>query len=417
MKKLNFKTRKNQKGITLIALVITIVVLLILAAVSIATLTGENGILTRAQEAKEVTQLSEIKEKLQVEIIGSYGTDGHIDIEQLNENLKNLGIENSKIEKLPANIEIEGKKFVITENGSINDLIIITEAQSDNMLAREENFAVEDDYGNIVTIPAGFKLTKDTTKVTEGIIIEDNEGNQYVWVPVGTIYTSNDKSAKINIELGRYVFNEDGSINEELSVFNPEDQLRQISTSNTYYIEGKKEEVTNNTHAIDIDSFIKSVEINKGYYIARYEASQNSLTNKANSQNDVVWHLSQDEASIACRNIYNNNNFTSDLVNSYAWDTAILFIQKCSNDKTYSRKKSLNTQLINTGSTGDVVCNIYDMASNNWEWTTETCNLEETPCVTEGGDWYHKDFYTNNRNYRNSEKDSAGSFRPILYLI
>ena len=48
---------------------------------------------------------------------------------------------------------------------------------------------------------------------------------------------------------------------------------------------------------------------------------------------------------------------------------------------------------MNTGSTGDVVCNIYDIASNNWEWTTETCNLEETPCVTEGGDWYHKEYY------------------------
>ena len=59
MKKLNFKTRKNQKGITLIALVITIIVLLILAGVSIATLTGENGILTRANEAKTSTEQAE----------------------------------------------------------------------------------------------------------------------------------------------------------------------------------------------------------------------------------------------------------------------------------------------------------------------------------------------------------------------
>ena len=47
--------RKNNKGITLIALVITIVVLLILAGVTIAALSGDNGILTRAKEAKEKT--------------------------------------------------------------------------------------------------------------------------------------------------------------------------------------------------------------------------------------------------------------------------------------------------------------------------------------------------------------------------
>ena len=68
MKKLKEKTelkQKNQKekGITLIALVITIIVLLILAAVSIATLTGENGILTRATDAKEETRYATIKEE------------------------------------------------------------------------------------------------------------------------------------------------------------------------------------------------------------------------------------------------------------------------------------------------------------------------------------------------------------------
>ncbi len=48
--------KQTNKGITLIALVITIIVLLILAAVSISTLTGENGILAKANEAKESTK-------------------------------------------------------------------------------------------------------------------------------------------------------------------------------------------------------------------------------------------------------------------------------------------------------------------------------------------------------------------------
>ena len=55
MKQLKPNTKKFQSGITLIALVITIIVLLILAGVSIATLTGENGILTRANDARAVS--------------------------------------------------------------------------------------------------------------------------------------------------------------------------------------------------------------------------------------------------------------------------------------------------------------------------------------------------------------------------
>ena len=53
---------KKEKGITLIALVVTIVVLLILAGVSISMLTGENGIITQAQESKLQTQIEEEKE-------------------------------------------------------------------------------------------------------------------------------------------------------------------------------------------------------------------------------------------------------------------------------------------------------------------------------------------------------------------
>ena len=64
------KRKANNKGITLIALVITVIVLLILAAVSIATLTGENGILTRANDAKENTEKAEedeLKKLIQAE--------------------------------------------------------------------------------------------------------------------------------------------------------------------------------------------------------------------------------------------------------------------------------------------------------------------------------------------------------------
>ena len=59
---------KNQKGITLIALVITIIVLLILAGVSIAMLTGQNGILTRAQGTGEATIVGEVEETIKLAV-------------------------------------------------------------------------------------------------------------------------------------------------------------------------------------------------------------------------------------------------------------------------------------------------------------------------------------------------------------
>ena len=56
----------KQKGITLIALVITIIILLILASVTIATLTGENGIITKAMEAREKTEQAGVEEQLKL---------------------------------------------------------------------------------------------------------------------------------------------------------------------------------------------------------------------------------------------------------------------------------------------------------------------------------------------------------------
>ena len=79
--------REKQRGITLIALVITIIVLLILAAVSIATLTGQNGILNQVNNAKKETERETAKEKVALEVLGSYGEDGSIDIRTLNTGL------------------------------------------------------------------------------------------------------------------------------------------------------------------------------------------------------------------------------------------------------------------------------------------------------------------------------------------
>ena len=111
------------------------------------------------------------------------------------------------------------------------------------------------------------------------------------------------------------------------------------------------------------------------------------------------------------------SDFKSDLINSYAWDTAIVFIQNCTNTK-YSRQNSLNIdELEITGTTDDIKCNIYDMASNEKEWTTEMSYKENKPCVYRGGMYNHSNFYTSSRisNIASLYSNNLG-FRPILYL-
>ena len=121
--------------------------------------------------------------------------------------------------------------------------------------------------------------------------------------------------------------------------------------------------------------------------------------------------------------MYNNDSSVgveSDLVNSYAWDTAIVFIQEMGN-KNYANKASVNSSRKNTGTTGDEVCNIHDMASNCREWSTEystdTGSSYASPCVTRGGSYVNGYDYTAYRNISSATgKYSSYSFRLALYV-
>lgn len=119
---MRFKT-KEAKGITLIALVITIIVLLILAAVSIITLTGENGILTQAGKAKEETTKAGAREQAKIAVMASYGLDGKLSETTLRSNLSMIeGVSNiSEKEGYPITLTIDGVKLKITEDGTVTE--------------------------------------------------------------------------------------------------------------------------------------------------------------------------------------------------------------------------------------------------------------------------------------------------------
>ena len=123
--KRNFKERvKSKKGVTLIALVITIIVLLILAGVTIATLTGDNGILTKAQNSKEKNAQKTVEEQINLAVQASKINEGLvIDKDILEQELTNNGIEITKSEndELPWTVKKDGYVYTISENGEVKE--------------------------------------------------------------------------------------------------------------------------------------------------------------------------------------------------------------------------------------------------------------------------------------------------------
>lgn len=157
--KMNFKNFKlTDKGITLIALVITIVVLLILAGVTIATLTGENGILTKASDASEQTKLGDEKEAIGIAYSGLIAENqgkGEITAEKLKEELIRNGrtdIKNVTGEN-PITVEFNsGRQYDIDNNGMITE---------NNKIMGNENWYTWEEIEN------GIKITGFNDEITE----------------------------------------------------------------------------------------------------------------------------------------------------------------------------------------------------------------------------------------------------------
>ena len=432
----------NQSGITLIALVVTIVVLLILSGITISLVFSDNGIIEKAREAANKTNQAVINEQVQMNELSDYM-----------ENMLNGIGEGSNIPEKPEEIE---------------DIETLIEIQT-------ENTKGEDVYGNIVMVPKGFKvLTEEAITVPQGIVIEDVNGNQFVWIPVGTVYKDNTGTNTSTIQLGRYTF--DTATGEPTPV-----QLAYTADSPMNYVVTSKEEAESknaiieyyyfelstpregiastgsdgeNATAKNLAEFVQSVRDNGGYYIARYEASyasgynsegatdteryanakplsKVSTANGTSSMNYVegtLWnYITQINAAKVCQNMYANDNTVgveSDLVNSYAWDTAIVFIQEMDEaNNNYANKKDGNGTLKNTGIIENDVCNIYDMAANVSELTTEysmyTDSTSTNPCTFRGSGYIYDNYYTAMRysyisTYINGNLDVG--FRLLLYV-
>ena len=372
--------KNKNKGITLVALVITIIILLILAGISISALTN-TGIFQKAKDAKQKSADAEL--------------DQNTKLDSYEEEISNY---------LPQDVKQAIKKG--------------------KPLSTDKNTEIVDEKGNKIVIPAGFKVTGDATTVDKGIVIEDTTsgataGSQFVWVPVGKITKAD--GTETEIKLNRYTFASDGTPtekNEEVI----DTYFQELATSDK-----------GNTVAKNITNFKNSVTANGGYYIGRYEARTttarndkgNALTQITEKGTDQVYnYVTQQQAAEQAQGMYTSNNFTSDLMNSYAWDTAITFIQDCTDKTNYANQPSLNKSLSQTGTNTltetnkiDKQCNVYDMASNIYEWTTETSSNSDFPCVDRGGSCDYRGLYTSYRlNDVTSSSDLGIGFRPLLYV-
>ena len=377
-------TKKNkivrEKGITLIALVITIVILIILATVTLNVVLGEGGLIQRAQEGKRLTDQAQKDE--QDELKGAE--------EFINGVL--AGTTNPPAE-VPETVT-EGK-----ESGT----------------PFEDTTTITDDLDNPVTVPGGFNIAEDSgTKVEEGIVIEDSNNNQFVWIPVGEYNVSDTINAtgKLANELSRRTFTESGS-----TPVNGDDVI-----NTDFYGEGNENSVAKD----QIDAFKTSATTNKGFYIGRYEQGTGNVCKY--NQTPYV-NVTRDQAKSQAEAMYSgkNNNVVSELISSYAWDTALNFICQ-TNEEGYllARTNDSTYGNINTGSSGktqtgeyeaDNYSNIHDLLGNCWEWTTEYSDSSTgNYCVIRGGNYYYSGCAAGRYGYNTSHSYSHVSFRLQLYL-
>ena len=314
----------------------------------------------------------------------------------------------------------------------------------------EENTILIDEYGNEVKVPAGFKIASDSAiNVTGGVVIEDvsagneyTKGSQFVWIPNGNVLTDNNGNST-SITLGRYNFDKESKETLVQSVENWSNTSSSVIITNEYGYQCKEFAVNNsyaNSKAKNLEDFATKATSSRGYYIGRFEAGDAKATDSQHISSGIsnpvtckksvypYSYVSQPQAATLCRGMYSSNSFDSDLINSYAWDTALVFIQTFSGDNKYSMQYGFQKELVKCGEATDgtnydIRCNIFDMAGNTREWTTEN-NISGANdyCIFRGGamngGFFVNKIYTHYRNpsTTNGSITVSLSFRPILYL-
>ena len=406
---------KNSEGITLIALVVTIIVLIILAGVSINLLFGQYGVVTKAKDAKEQQEIAQVKEDIQLKLVG-------LQVEKIK---KGESITTGELEEI---INTSKGEVVKDANGTITgvkvgDVIIPIETITQGITIGD---AVEYAKYDEPYIPEGFSHigTEDWNSGYQ--IKETATGNVFVWVPCVL-----DQS-KVK----------EGDTVETFKRTLP----TTTDTTDPYYMYNKSN-LTITGDESPADEIETSVGTYGGFYIAAYEAgikgttANHALETKTATNGNVkplskagcgVWNYitRADALTVAEAMVNTSDGVKSGLISGKCWDTTLQWMAHSSTNAINEPNVGYDTNSARKGWYNDVssktrhttgyyaVNNIYDMAGNVWEWTTENCTYDGNSClVYRGGSfyWSGSGIPTAYRNNKDDSVDSDIAFRVVLY--
>lgn len=386
MKRTKQQNQKFNQGITLVALVVTIVVLLILSSVSLNLVLGDNGIIVKAKEAAETTAAAQEKEAMERNLLEK----------ELENSLSTPAVEPTDGVKIPTGFYYVG--------GTKASGIVISDNKNDKNKYRNQK-----------------------------VVGTDLLGNQYVWIPCTTDSSSSDLQYA-RTEWGVEVDGDDNSraIKDELTLTDASVTYSDADTANGINADVSKEIVA------QIKAEKASVAQYGGYYIGRYEVGRNSDTAVVKYNQTPYASITWSTAYGLAKKIITNSEVNSYLCSSYAWDTAVNFIQNNSTAKNYATsiegfngnwnpqavkdpsgnviKPAGTSQQLNTGLTTQF-CNIFDMGGNEAEFTTELNPGTSETVVLRGGDYNYGDGPAGRRwAIVSGGADIGVGFRATLFL-
>ena len=421
------KYRKKNRGITLIALVVTIVVLLILAGISIGALTGDNGIIDQAHTAKEDTEIASWEEQIDLAIIDAEKKHREPTLDDVKEELKNKGVIDDY-----SQVNEDG---VITTNepvyeiaGKLDDYVPFGPGK---FATKNEEYTDEtsnEEY-KTVTVPEGFQILPDESKIDEGLVIKDKKGNQFVWIPVSDINDMAQGSTaggSCNLELkGNELKCTEHTSTEDIYIVGKlyaTTTVESFGTVNTTYNanSGLREPAvvtdsssgtgtsfdgdTNNLSIIKenytTEEFLEDLKVQykematsvakyKGFYVGRYELGlegDTPVSKNASDNSSTVTTASAGPSSL--KNWYglykkcseytvpqiNNSSVTSSMIWGSQYDAMMNFMKRRGEESsiTSTSNSSIQNDSYVTGQKEtDIIKNVFDLYACHREWTLE----------------------------------------------
>ena len=399
---LDNKNIEANRGITLIALIVTIIVLLILAGITVATLTGDNGLISKTGEAKDVTERSNEKEELEIEILGLYDKRGRLDVNQviqkLRENIKNLDTVVATDEKFPVRVTYKNRhKYIITNDGEVMILIEAGEA------APSYSNALYVSDGKIAIIPGGYTVSSEATEqsIDNGLVIKKGE-NEWVWIPVedsSVMYSEANTNTDWKLNGTNVVtkYKSNSSIIQGITRDNPDtNNYREPGILYDTSFDNNQENLESAGFISyekmaeglrdDYKEMIESVKQNKGFYVGRYELSEAGTQKNQEPITDISWYKLYKK----CKEI-DSNGVETRMIWGCQWDQICNFIST-SGDKVILTDSRTYGNYLDSDENAKVIVdgvnkygkkqvtgysdywktnNIYDLAGNCWEWTQE----------------------------------------------